>query len=131
MIRSSGRRRIGLLGLAFKAGTDDLRESPMVEVAETLIGKGYQIRVYDRNVNVATLRGANKKYVMEHIPHIQEMITQELQEVLDFAQVLVVGSREIETEEALGRIRDDQVVVDLIRIASSETGGDRYSGICW
>ena len=131
MIRASKGKRIGLLGLAFKAGTDDLREFPMVEVAESLIGKGYQVRVYDRHVNLATLRGANREYVMQHIPHISELITRELQEVLDFAQVLVVGNREMEFEEALGRISDDQVVVDLIRIASSETGGDRYSGICW
>jgi GDP-mannose 6-dehydrogenase len=131
MIRASNGRRIGLLGLAFKAGTDDLRESPMVEVAEALIGKGYQVRIYDRHVNLATLKGANREYVMLHIPHISELIAQEIEEVLDFAQILVVGNKEIEFEEVLGRIRDDQVVIDLVRVAPSEIGGGRYSGICW
>lgn len=130
MIVDKGRRRIGILGFSFKAGTDDLRESPLVEVIEHLIGKGYELRLYDRNVNLAALTGANKDYILNHIPHISRLMVQNMDEVLEFAETLVVGNEAPEFREVIARMSPNQIVVDLVRIVD-DTSGDRYDGICW
>ncbi|MEN6576123.1 MAG: UDP-glucose/GDP-mannose dehydrogenase family protein [Phycisphaerales bacterium] len=131
MITDPGKKKIGILGFSFKAGTDDLRESPMVDVIERLLGKGYDLRVYDRNVNMARLIGANRDYLLNHVPHISNLMVESLDEVLDHGEVIVVGSKATEFEGLVERLRDDQVVVDLVRIAPLTTREGKYHGICW
>ena len=92
MIIDKGSRKIGILGFSFKAGTDDLRESPLVEVIERLIGKGYDVRLYDRNVKIASLVGANKDYILNHIPHISKLMVDSIDEVLAHADTIVIGN---------------------------------------
>jgi len=112
------RRRIGVVGLAFKPGTDDLRESPMVTLVETLIGKGCDVRILDRNVAVARLRGANRHYIEEEIPHIASLLCESVETLLAHAEVLVVGNASDEAARALGGAGPHHVVVDLTRGAT-------------
>ena len=130
LITRRGKRKIGVLGFAFKAGTDDLRESPMVDVIEHLIGKGYELRIYDRNVHLASLTGANRDYILNHIPHISRLMVETLEQVTSFAEVLVVGNGASEFREPTARPRPGQSVVDLVRVSDAASGGD-YEGICW
>lgn len=130
MITAKGSRKVGVLGFAFKAGTDDLRESPMVEVVEHLIGKGYELRLYDRNVNLAALTGANRDYILNHIPHISRLMVDTVQAVTDFADVVVIGNGAAEFRGVLDALRPEQVVVDFVRIAERASGAG-YDGICW
>jgi GDP-mannose 6-dehydrogenase len=127
-----GRKRIGLLGLSFKAGTDDLRESPNVILAEALLGKGCQLRIYDRNVSIARLVGANKEYIEHQIPHLSSLLRPTIDEVIDESDVIVVGNASPEFGAALGRCRADQIILDLVRVRT--VLGDMkatYNGICW
>ena len=91
-VMESGRKRVGLLGFSFKAGTDDLRESPIVILAEALLGKGYELRIYDKNVSIARLVGANKEYINKQIPHLSSLLCDTIDEVLDNSDVIVVGN---------------------------------------
>lgn len=131
MIMELGRKKIGILGFSFKAGTDDLRESPMVNVIERLLGKGYDLRVYDRNVNMARLIGANRDYLLNLIPHISSLMVETIDEVLEHAEVIVIGNKAAEFDGIMDRVRPDQVVVDLVRIAPRTTQEGKYYGICW
>jgi len=131
MITALGKKRIGILGFSFKAGTDDLRESPLVEVIERLLGKGYDIRIYDRDVNIAKLVGANRDYLLNHIPHISSLMVEEVDEIFDHAEVVVVGNTSSEFRDVLERRRDGQLVVDLVRITGEVSQKDAYYGICW
>jgi GDP-mannose 6-dehydrogenase len=131
MIMSKGSKRVGILGFSFKAGTDDLRESPLVEVIERLIGKGYDVRLYDRNVRIASLVGANKDYILNHIPHISQLMVDSVQDVLDHAEVVVIGNGAEEFKEVPASIRAGQIVVDLVRIVDQPSVEGRYDGICW
>lgn len=130
LITAKGRRRIGVLGFAFKAGTDDLRESPMVAVIEHLIGKGYDLRLYDRNVKMASLTGANRDYILNHIPHISRLMVDSVEEVVQHAQVIVIGNGDAEFGRVLDTPRAEQVVVDFVRI-SEQVSGNAYDGLCW
>jgi GDP-mannose 6-dehydrogenase len=130
MILDKGKRRVGILGFSFKAGTDDLRESPLVEVIEHLIGKGYELKLYDRNVSLAALTGANKDYILNHIPHISRLMVETMEEVLEFAETIVIGNAAAEFREVPQRVREDQLIVDLVRIGAARSGG-HYDGICW
>lgn len=128
----TGRRRVGLLGFSFKAGTDDLRESPLVILAETLLGKGYELSIYDRNVSLARLVGANKDYINKQIPHLSSLLADTIDAVLDRSEVIVVGNASPEFAEALTRTRPDHVVIDLVRIGvDPATIPAAYQGICW
>jgi GDP-mannose 6-dehydrogenase len=131
MILEKGNKRVGVLGFSFKAGTDDLRESPLVEVIERLIGKGYELRVYDRNVNLASLVGANRDYILNRIPHIAKLMVQDIDEVLAFAQTVVIGNGDEEFRSVPARLRPEQVIVDLVRIADITDDLGQYDGICW
>lgn len=131
MVMGYGKRKIGVLGFAFKAGTDDLRESPLVEVIEALLGKGFDLRLYDRNVNLAALTGANRDYILNHIPHISKLMVSEINEVLEFAEVIVIGNGAKEFAGVLEQLRPDQVVVDLVRVTPAKSEAGRYDGICW
>ncbi len=131
MVVSTGEKRIGVLGFSFKAGTDDLRESPMVSLIETLIGKGYQLSIYDRDVSLARLFGANKEYIEREIPHISQLMRDSLQEVLEDSDVLIIGNEAPEFFELETDLRADQVVIDLVRLFEGRTSDERYRGICW
>ncbi len=131
MVTTKGKRRVGILGFAFKAGTDDLRESPLVEVIEALIGKGYELKLYDRNVNLAALTGANRDYILNHIPHISNLMVERMEDVLEFADIVVIGNGAKEFQTILERIKPHQIVVDLVRIVPNKSEAGRYDGICW
>jgi GDP-mannose 6-dehydrogenase len=130
MITNKGKRKVGILGFAFKAGTDDLRESPIVDVIEHLIGKGYELKLYDKNVNLAALTGANRDYILNHIPHISKLMVESMQEVMDFAETIVIGNGAEEFKPVPASLKPDQVVVDLVRI-SKDMSSAQYDGICW
>lgn len=131
MVTEKGQRKIGVLGFSFKAGTDDLRESPMVEMIERLIGKGYDVRVYDRNVNIAKLIGANKDYILNRIPHISRLMMESMDAVLEHGQVIIVGNGDAEFKAAPQRLREGQVMVDFARISAAASKEGHYDGICW
>lgn len=130
MIANKGKRKVGILGFAFKAGTDDLRESPIVDVIERLIGKGYDLKLYDKNVNLAALTGANRDYILNHIPHISRLMVESMQEVMDFAETIVIGNGADEFKPVPTSLKPNQVVVDLVRI-SKDMSSEQYDGICW
>jgi GDP-mannose 6-dehydrogenase len=131
MIAGLGRRRIGILGLSFKPGTDDLRESPMVELVERLLGKGYDVLIYDENVRLANLTGANRDYILNRIPHIAPLLTEDPRRVLEHGQVIVVGNRAASFQAIVEQVGNGQIIVDLARIADRRTDAGTYEGICW
>jgi GDP-mannose 6-dehydrogenase len=112
----SGNSRVGVLGFSFKAGTDDLRESPVIEVIERLIGKGYDLRIYDRNVNLAALVGANRDFILNHLPHISRLMLPTADAVLAHAQTVVIGNNDPEFAQVQTKLRTDQSLVDFVRI---------------
>lgn len=130
MVLATRKKKIGVLGLSFKAGTDDLRESPMVTLIETLIGKGLQLTIYDRSVSLARLFGANKEYIESQIPHISQLMRTNIDDVLEFGEVLVVGNKAEEFAEIEQKQRNGQVIIDLVRLFE-KTSDDTYQGICW
>jgi GDP-mannose 6-dehydrogenase len=131
MIMDKGSKKVGILGFSFKAGTDDLRESPVVEVIERLLGKGYDLRLYDRNVKLASLVGANRDYILNRIPHISRLMVERIEDIMDFAETIVIGNGDKEFRGVVDRLRDGQVVVDLVRITQSQSVAGKYDGICW
>jgi GDP-mannose 6-dehydrogenase len=132
LIVETGRKRVGLLGFSFKAGTDDLRESPNVILGEMLLGKGYTLCIYDRNVSLARLVGANKEYIERQIPHLSSLLCDSIDEVLARCDVIVVGNKAPEFDEALTRTRPDQTVIDLVRVRTDLSAiPARYEGLCW
>lgn len=130
MIMDKGKKKVGVLGFSFKAGTDDLRESPLVDVIEHLIGKGYELKLYDKNVNLAALTGANQDYILNRIPHISKLMVQDMNEVLEFAETIVIGNGAEEFKSVPDRLKPGQSIVDLVRISPKQSG-DQYDGICW
>ncbi len=131
MILQSGKKKVGVLGFSFKAGTDDLRESPMVALIEALIGKGVQLALYDRDVTLARLFGANKAYIEREIPHISQLMRESVSEVLDSSDCIVLGNKAEEFREIESRLRADQVVIDLVRVFEANLSHENYQGICW
>ncbi len=129
---STKRRKIGLFGLSFKPGTDDLRESPLVELAERLIGKGYQVRIYDANVTLSRLMGANREYIEQHLPHLGDLLSDSVDEVMEHAEVCVIGCKDEAVLHALKDV-DDRTVVDLVRLPDAEErrGTAGYIGAAW
>jgi GDP-mannose 6-dehydrogenase len=132
LIESTGKRRVGMLGLAFKAGTDDLRESPLVALAERLVGRGFDLQIHDPQVAVSRLLGANRAYVDRRIPHLSRLMVGSAEEVVQHAEICVVGAADPEAIAALQRC-DAKIVVDLVRFPGSEDydGDSRYIGISW
>jgi GDP-mannose 6-dehydrogenase len=132
MVMATGKKRVGVLGLSFKAGTDDLRESPMVSLIERLIGKGTQLAIYDPYVTSSRLMGANREYIEREIPHIWELMRGSIREVLDASDAVIIGNSAGEFREIQGHLRTDQPVVDLVRAFGPRTSdGASYQGICW
>ncbi|MFN8066482.1 MAG: UDP-glucose/GDP-mannose dehydrogenase family protein [Vicinamibacterales bacterium] len=131
-VLETGKKRVGLLGFSFKAGTDDLRESPLVILAEALLGKGCSLKIYDRNVSIARLVGANKAYIEEQIPHLSSLLCDTIDEVIDGSDVIVIGNKSPEFTPALERTRPEQIVIDLVRLpVPGALLQAEYRGICW
>ena len=131
LIMEKGHRKIGILGFSFKAGTDDLRESPMIEVIERLLGKGHDLRVYDKNVHIASLVGANRDFILNRIPHISKLMVEKMDAVLDHAETVVIGNKDPDFQSVPGRLRNGQVLVDFVRIDNRRSEKGKYDGICW
>lgn len=132
LVTSSGKRRVGLFGLSFKPGTDDLRESPLVELAERLLGKGYDLRIYDSNVCVSRLMGANRDYIEEHLPHLAALLSDSAEAVFAHAEVCVLGCDEPAVLHAVGN-PGDKLIVDLVRVpdAAARRDSEGYAGVGW
>jgi len=131
MVLATGRKNIGVLGLSFKQGTDDLRESPIVTVIERLLGKGLRVLIYDRDVQLARVFGANKEYIEREIPHISELMRPELESVVSASEVIVIANK---SKEFLGigdSLRSEQTIIDLVRLFDSAPPVGNYSGIGW
>jgi GDP-mannose 6-dehydrogenase len=125
-------KKIGFLGLSFKGGTDDLRESPIVEVIETVLGKGLSVKIYDKFVSIARLMGANKEYIEKEIPHISTLMVESATEIAENCDVVVIGNKSDEFKDAIASMKEGQVVIDLVRITEDwEDLAADYSGICW
>jgi GDP-mannose 6-dehydrogenase len=132
LIRQTGCKKIGVLGLSFKEGTDDLRESPMVELIEHLVGKGYQVKVYDKNVSLSKLHGANRAYIEHEIPHISQLLTESIEDVIEHSDVVVVGNKTEGYSEIAEKLREDHKVIDLVRVKNGPyTSNGHYQGIGW
>ena len=131
MILAAGSKKISLLGLSFKAGTDDLRESPIVEVTERLLGKGYDIQIYDKNVELARLTGANREYLLHKIPHISNLLVSELDAVIAHGDTIVIGNNSPEFAASHKAVDDGKSVIDLVRIFDPLPDNRNYNGIAW
>jgi GDP-mannose 6-dehydrogenase len=132
LLTANGRRRIGLFGLAFKPNTDELRESPFVELAERLIGKGYDLRIYDPSIHLPSLTGTNREYIEEHLPHLKQLLAETAGEVVEHAETCIVASRHAEVGRAL-QDADGRLIIDLVRLedtADLERKAE-YHGVAW
>lgn len=131
LIYKTGKRKIGFLGFAFKGGTDDLRESPIVEIIETLLGKGYELSLYDSNILLSRLMGKNKDYLTGHIPHINRVLKDSVDDVIKESDIIVFGNKSEEFKQVLTNMPNDKIVIDLVRIDKLRITKDNYVGICW
>jgi len=126
-----GSRKVGILGFSFKAGSDDLRNSPVVELTERLLGKGFELRVYDSNVRLASIHGANRDYILHRIPHISGLMVSSIDEVLEHADTIVIGNAAPEFRDIPRRLGLRQTLIDLVRVSESPSASGVYEGICW
>lgn len=132
LIRQTGSKKIGVLGLSFKDGTDDLRESPMVELIEHLVGKGFQVKVYDQNVSLSKLYGANRAYIEHEIPHISQLMSESIDDVIEQSEVVVLGNKAEGYSIISEKLRQDHKVIDLVRIKDGpDKSNGLYQGIGW
>jgi GDP-mannose 6-dehydrogenase len=129
----TNKRKVAQLGLSFKAGTDDLRESPQVQLIKRLLGEGYEVRVWDRDVALGRLAGSNRQYIEEVIPHIGSLLSADLEQVLNGAEVVIVGNKSVDKNELSKHLRADQIVIDLVNLDKSRRPDavGTYEGICW
>jgi len=131
-VLASGRRRVGMIGLSFKTGTDDLRESPLVLIAEQFIGKGLSLLVYDPEVHLSRLLGANRRFIEQHVPHIGSLMREDIESVIAASDILVVGLSNESIFEALARhVREDHILLDLVKIPQREKLRGQVMGLCW
>ncbi len=133
MVLEIGKRRIAVLGLSFKAATDDLRESPHVQLVKRLLGEGYQVQIWDDNVSLGRLIGSNRQYIEEVIPHIGSLLSNDLAKVIAESEVVVLGTRGIQGHELSSYLRPEHIVIDLVNLEKTRRpkGSGRYEGICW
>jgi len=131
MVLRTGKKRVGVIGLSFKAGTDDLRESPMVTLIEALIGKGLSLLIFDREVEMARIFGANKEYIEREIPHISSLMRRRLEDVIEGSDVLVVTKRSDEVRAAVEQMAPGRLVIDLARVVEGRPSKEHYQGIGW
>lgn len=130
LIMAQGKRKVGILGLSFKAGTDDLRCSPIVEIVESLLGKGFDIKIYDKNVEISRLTGTNREFIMSKIPHLQHFVTDDLDAVVANSDVVVVTNNEPEFKEIPSRY-PGKTIVDLVRLWDTLDYDGHYDGLAW
>jgi len=131
MVTSVGNKKLSILGLSFKAGTDDLRESPIVEITERLLGKGYDIQIYDENVELARLTGTNRDFLLNHIPHISNLLVNDIDQVLEHGETIIVGNSAAEFAAIIEGMGDDKHIIDLVRISKVLPQERNYDGIAW
>jgi GDP-mannose 6-dehydrogenase len=133
MVLHTRKKKIAMLGLSFKAGTDDLRESPQVQLVKRLLGEGCQIQIWDDNVSLGRLIGSNRQYIEEAIPHIGSLLSNDLAEVLRQSEVVVLGTRGVKTDELRRHLHPDHIIIDLVNLekARRPVGRGKYEGICW
>ena len=133
MVLRTGMRRVAVLGLSFKADTDDLRESPQVQLVKRLLGEGCSVRVWDENVSLGRLIGSNRQYIEDVIPHVGSLLRTDLADALAEAEVVVLGTRAVAPDRLQAVLQAGQLVVDLVNIEKSRrlSGHDGYQGICW
>jgi len=132
-VMRTGKKRIAQLGLSFKAGTDDLRESPQVQLIKRLLGEGYNVRIWDKDVSLGRLAGSNRQYIEEVIPHIGSLLTTDLVEALREADVVIIGNKSVDKDELSQHLRARQIVIDLVHLDKSRRPDTvaAYEGICW
>ena len=132
LVLETGRRKIGFIGLSFKTGTDDLRESPLVSLAEQLIGKGCLLQVYDPEVHLSRLLGANKSFIERHLPHIGELLRPDVADVVASSELLILGNGSADVIDAVAATcRPDQVIIDLVKLARPGAMRAQVRGLCW
>ncbi len=133
MVMSTGKKKVAQLGLSFKAGTDDLRESPQVQLIKRLMGEGLEVRIWDEDVSLGRLAGANRQYIEEVIPHIGSVLTADLESVMRSAEVVILGNNSASRERLAQYLRPEQIVIDLIHLDRTKrpAGAKTYEGICW
>jgi GDP-mannose 6-dehydrogenase len=131
LIKSLRKRRIGFLGISFKEGTDDLRESPQIRLIKMLIGEGMEVNIYDENVSMAKLLGRNRDYIEREIPRIANYIKKNIEHVLSSAEVIIIGNKDKKFEDIINGIKGEKEIVDLVRIKEDVTHIQNYHGICW
>ncbi len=131
MVLDAGSKKVAVLGLSFKAGTDDMRESPMVEVVERLIGKGYDLRIFDENINLARLMGANQKYILDQIPHIGNLMVGSIDEALAHADTVIIGNGAPAFKDVPPMLKNNQRMVDFVRILEDPKPIGNYEGLGW
>jgi len=126
-------RKVGVLGLSFKTGTDDLRESPLVQLIKRLIGEGLKLRIWDRDVSLGRLVGSNRQYIEEVIPHIGSLLCSTVEEVVKTVDLILIGTKAVNSQVLSDLLREDQTVIDLVNLNPAERphGPFRYEGICW
>lgn len=131
MITHANTKRVGIIGLSFKSGTDDLRESPLVELAERLHGKGYSLRIYDPNVRYEALVGANLNFILSHVPHLSSLLVTDFSELVDHSDLIVVGKRDDDINAQLSKMDGGRQIIDLVRLDPHWRDAVGYEGICW
>jgi GDP-mannose 6-dehydrogenase len=131
LVQQAGSKKVGVLGFSFKSGTDDLRESPVIELIEFLLGKGCELRIYDNNVNISRLVGANRDYILKHIPHIADIMVDSVDSILESSDTIVIGNGSNEFKDIAQRARPDQRIVDLVGVAKPSEAMTNYEGIGW
>ncbi len=133
MVLETGKKKIGMLGLSFKAATDDLRESPQVQLVKRLLGEGRKVRIWDDNVSLGHLIGSNRQYIEEVIPHIGSLLATSVAEALQDAEVVIIATRGIDAKELRAALRPEHIVIDLVNLerGSRPAISGRYEGICW
>ncbi|MGB9360224.1 MAG: UDP binding domain-containing protein, partial [Candidatus Sulfotelmatobacter sp.] len=132
LVLDTGKKNVAILGLSFKAATDDLRESPQVQLVKHLLGEGFAIKIWDDNVSLGRLLGSNREYIEKAIPHIGSLLENDLGQILKNAQVVVIGTRGICREQLEAHLRPDHIVLDLVNLERTRRpAAPHYDGICW
>jgi GDP-mannose 6-dehydrogenase len=124
-------KKLGFLGLSFKEGTDDLRNSPAVTIIEALLGKGCDVSIYDKNINLSLLTGTNKEYIDSKIPHLASLMVNDSKKIIDSCDVIIINTKERDFIPMLEKIKDKKTIIDLVRLDENLINESNYIGINW